>query len=416
MGYVKNIVNVIGCGYSGIECALFLAGHDIKVNLFDYEGKHTYNCAKCSKRSALSPKRELFDALLKRELSFLGSPLIRQEELLKSQGYRGCTEGEIYNLGLEMVKNNRNIEYFNFPITSINTNEINIIASGNNTSESLSKFLLQKLGSMKCMTCKYKYPIITNIDTSKITFDGKNGFLHLDYDMYVRFVNKVIEKLNEKILKGGFKIYPKSLEDLALKGKDCLRNLCMMPVLNSSMQRKPYATLSIVRQDEGFLLCSIASNLDTLAQSEIIRTLPGFENAIILSESKIKEGLHVYPKYAINEFGQSKTDKNLFFTGSILGFEDYSQSIASGHITAMAVNNYFKDRVLVPLDEESMIGFISKNILKTNLSKSNDILQDYDIIEKQEDYTNEKLLSYLFDRSVKSLARFKEEYTSGKRV
>lgn len=82
----------------------------------------------------------------------------------------------------------------------------------------------------------------------------------------------------------------------------------------------------------------------------------------------------------------------------------------------MAVNNYFKDRVLVPLDEESMIGFISKNILKTNLSKSNDILQDYDIIEKQEDYTNEKLLSYLFDRSVKSLARFKEEYTSGKRV
>ena len=174
--------------------------------------------------------------------------------------------------------------------------------------------------------------------------------------------------------------------------------------------------MSIVRQDEGFLLCSIASNLDTLAQSEIIRTLPGFENAIILSESKIKEGLHVYPKYAINEFGQSKTDKNLFFTGSILGFEDYSQSIASGHITAMAVNNYFKDRVLVPLDEESMIGFISKNILKTNLSKSNDILQDYDIIEKQEDYTNEKLLSYLFDRSVKSLARFKEEYTSGKRV
>ena len=395
MSYVKNIVNVIGCGYSGIECALFLAGHDIKVNLFDYEGKHTYNCAKCSKKSALSPKRELFDALLKRELSFLGSPLIRQEELLRSQGYRGCTEGEIYNLGLEMVKNNRNIEYFNFPITSINTNEINIIASGNN---------------------KYKYPIITNIDTSKITFDGKNGFLHLDYDMYNRFVNKVIEKLNEKILKGGFKIYPKSLEDLALKGKDCLRNLCMMPVLNSSMKRKPYATLSIVRQDEGFLLCSIASNLDTLAQSEIIRTLPGFENAIILSESKIKEGLHVYPKYAINEFGQSKIDKNLFFTGSILGFEDYSQSIASGHITAMAVNNYFKDRVLVPLDEESMIGFISKNILKTNLSKSNDILQDYDIIEKQEDYTNEKLLSYLFDRSVKSLARFKEEYTSGKRV
>ena len=30
-----NVVNVIGCGFAGIETALFLAGHGVKVHVFD---------------------------------------------------------------------------------------------------------------------------------------------------------------------------------------------------------------------------------------------------------------------------------------------------------------------------------------------------------------------------------------------
>ncbi len=416
MNYRKNNVNIIGCGYSGIECALFLAGHGIKVNLFDWEGKHKFNCMSCNHRKNITERREAFDVLLKKELAFLGSPLIRQEEYLKSQGFKGCVEGEIYNLGLEMVKNNENIEYFNFPINEINSNEINIIASGSTTNDALSDFLTKKLGSMKCFKYKYKYPIIDNIDLNNLEKDGDNYYLHINYGVYIRFINQIVKEINNHLLQGNFSIMEKSIEDLVCKGKENLRNYALMPVIIGDLKEKPYATVSLRKVDEGFLVCGIASNFNEFSQIEILRTLPGFENAILIQKSKVKKGLQIYPKYTINEFGQSKVDKNLFFTGSILGFEDYAQSIASGLSVAMAVNNYYKDRALVSLHQDCLIGYISKKILSTNLLKSNDILQDYDIMNKQDDFTNEKLIGHLFEKSINALALFKEEYINGKHV
>ena len=33
MRFNRSFINVIGCGYAGIECALFLAGHGHKVHI-----------------------------------------------------------------------------------------------------------------------------------------------------------------------------------------------------------------------------------------------------------------------------------------------------------------------------------------------------------------------------------------------
>ena len=73
-----QLVNVIGSGYAGIECALFLAGHGIKVHLFDDEKTYQFDelsqkfeCNSTKKRKPPLNPRKLNLARLMTVIKFL---------------------------------------------------------------------------------------------------------------------------------------------------------------------------------------------------------------------------------------------------------------------------------------------------------------------------------------------------------
>lgn len=418
MKYYQQVVNVIGCGFAGIECALFLAGHGIKVHVFNVKRKYNCNCPYCS-GAKISSKEELFEGLLKRELVLLGSPLMKEEERLRREGFKGCISEKLLQYGENLVKNNKNIEYFEACIHQLNPKEINIIATGGYTDEGMYEFLLNKYGSMRCFKNFQINPVFMNVDLNKLyqrEGDDDHYFLPLDYMEYLQFINSVVKVMNRLGKAFSKDLVENTMEELVCKGKDCLKNYAMMPIYLSQLSHKPYAVLTFKKVENGLMLDGISSKLDGESQLEIFQNLKGFENAILVQKADVKSSVYINAKYVVNEYNQSMQDEKIFFAGSILGIDNYVDCIASGIYTAMNVNKYYSGYRMVELPNNCCIGSLAQKIISTNLLKRNGNFENYDIIDKQADYSSPKVIEFLFNRSIESLAKFKEEYIYGKHV
>lgn len=411
------VVNIIGCGFAGIECALFLAGHGIKVHVFQMHRDYRCNCDRCTGK-VLSEKEQFWQGLLKRELSFLGSPLIREEDRLSREGYGGCLASKLLEYGENLVKKSENIEYFEAGISEINPREINIIATGSNTDEKMFDFLTRKFGSMRCFRHLQVNPVIDNIDTSLLyRRKGDEGhlFLPLEYDEYLNFVNAIIKELNRLEISLDYKFCQSTIEDLACKGRDALKNYAMMPRYIDGLKEKPYALICLKENKKGYSIEGFSSKLSAQSQLEILKSLKAFENITLLKAGDVENAVYINSKYVINDYNQSLQDHNLFFAGSILGLSSYYDCIASGLYTAMNVFKYYSGKKMVLLPSTSLIGSLSKKVINSSLLKRNVNSENYDILQ-QEDYSSLTVIERLFNRSVESLKHFKEEYTNGKYV
>lgn len=418
MNYYMPVVNVIGCGYAGIECALFLAGHGIKVHVFDIHRDYKCSCNHCTGKID-TLKEKFCKILIKRELDFLGSPLIKEENRLIKEGYPGCIASKVLEYGERLVKNSKNIEYFNAGISQINPREINVIATGSNTDEKMFEYLTEKFGSMRCFRHLQISPIIDNIDIKEFYKRKDNDeflYLPLDYEEYLTFVNAVIRELNTLNISYNYKFLQNTIEDLACKGKDAIKNYALMPVYLENLERRPYAVMRLYRQGEGYSIEGISSKLCQISQIRILKSLHAFRNINLIRQSDVKDATYLNSRYVVNDYNQSLQDYNLFFAGAILGLNSYYDCIASGLYTAMNVNNYVTGKKMIELPKESLIGRLSRKVISSNLIKRNFSSLNYDVIENQGDFTNPINIDRLYNRSVESLTRFKEVYTNGKYV
>lgn len=413
---MKNttFVNVIGCGYAGMECALFLASLGIKVHVFDGGEGHRCACKKCEDSKTLSLQEELYSSLLKKELALLCSPLIKIEQSLERQDFKGCKAGEILTIGKEKLQNNKNIEYFNISINELNPKEINIVASGSSSDKGMYQLLLKKFGSMKCVNYKNIEPLLSNVNTSRFYIKDEGNFiLPLSYQEYISFINHIVKAINSHLMKGNFKLRDHTMEELVCQNKDALKNYAMMPIYIENLE-KPYAAIRIKKEGDLYKLCDFGSKLEYFSQEEIFRSLPGFEEAILERASDQIDCVQIKPKYVINDFCQSQVEENLFFAGSILGISGYEKCIASGHFVAREVFRYLNDFDFIKFPSNSLIGDINNKILCKKPLKLNENIKEYDIMKGQRTFDEHDIIDKIFEKSSSSLARFKEEYFYGK--
>lgn len=409
----NTFVNVIGCGFAGMECALFLASLGIKVHIFDGGEGYKCSCKKCEDSKKLSFQERLYNSLLKKELALLCSPLIKIDNYLERQDYRGCKAGEIMTMALEKVKNNKNIDYFNISISELNPKEINIIASGSSSDKGMYQLLLKKFGSMKCVDYKNIEPLLSNVNTSKFYCkEGENYILPLSYQEYISFINHIVKAINSHLMKGNFKLRDHTIEELVCQNKDALKNYAMMPIYIENLE-KPYAAIKIKKEGDFYKLCDFGSKLEYFSQEEIFRSLPGFEDAILERAADQIDCVQIKPKYIINDFCQSQFEENLFFAGSILGIGGYEKCIASGHFVARQVFRYLNGFDFVKFPSNSLIGNINNKILGKNSLKFDEKIKEYDIMKGQR-LDEQDIIDKIFENSSGNLARFKEEYFYGK--
>ena len=417
MKFNRAFVNVIGCGFAGIECALFLAGHGIKVHLFDSKRNGTYKS--CDYKSDFSEKREINEVLLRQELSLLGSPLIKAERELLSQGISDDLPSRLLEIGREMVKHNENIEFFEASVNEVNPKEVTIIATGPKTDEGLYEYLLTNLGYMRCYNHMPIYPVLQKIDESNLISNGNDKeylYLPLDYSSYIDFINHIVKGLNSEINDKNFVLKENTMEELVNRGKDNLKNYAMMPLLLNGVKERPYAVLKLRKTENGLRLEDICSKFDIVNQLEVFSSLEGFEKSIIKKKADMLDVCYLNSRYVINEFHQCHQNENLFFAGSILGIEGYVDCIASGIYTALNVNKYFNEKLMIPMPKNTCIGSLAKTVISVVGTRPQPFIEDYGVIQMAGGEDVDELVSKAYNRSVEALAKYKEDYKNGKSI
>ena len=405
-----NVVNVIGGGLAGIETALFLAGHGVKVHLFD--GGNSYE----DQEEKNTDAGDLYEKLLMKELCLLGSPLARKRQELLEKG-EWDIEAKLIRYGLSLVKNHKNINLFNTIVSEISPFETTVIATGPRTEGRMFDYLISKYGTMKCVGGLPVFPVFNKVFDA-LFYEQTNGdyLVSLTEQEYYNFIELIgREAMEEKRDNEDYKILPNTMEELALHYRDNLRAYAMMP------QRvfdglKPYATLTFRLTDNGLELANFSSDLPRERQERIFRSLTALQQAEIVKLAGIKKGCYVNPINIASRFFQSIQDKNIFFAGGLMGISGTANVIASGMWCAMNVYKYIEMKKMVPMPTDTVFGKFVNKLTQESSNKIRPIITNNDIITFDSKISARVQYEVKLENSMKGLERFKEDYKNGKYV
>lgn len=397
MPFNKKFVNVIGSGFAGMECALFLASHGVNVHLFD--------CGKTYENDNLDEEQENKDReLLRRELQFLGSAMIGFEK-----DENGCyrSQKEMLALGKQLLSEHVNINIHNACIYQLNPDEITILATGAYTDDRMVDYLVKTIGTIACNRQLFINPILNGVDTSKLVKTGENEFaLPLSYQEYLDYINAVIDEIN--LMPEDFQLNERSLERLVSTDKDALKNYSLARTLGQG----EYADFHLQECEKGFEVKKIATKFDRDSQTRIFQKVEAFKNASLARSSKIVNCCQISSPYALTRLHSSQAQQNLFFSGSILGIGGYLDCIASGLYSGLCVLKYFDEKPMPNLPASTAIGALAEAIISPK-RKVGQRVEEFKLIPLSDGENSIERLEY---RSKNVLSKFKEEYLNGKHV
>lgn len=384
---MKKIVNVIGGGLAGCECAYQLSKRNIQVNLYDMKPKftsahHNTNLAElvCS-NSLKSDDILTAGGLLKQELRELDSLLIKIADKCRvPAGSSLAVDREKFSSEVtSFLKSQTNINIISKEITNIDTSVPTIIATGPLTSHDLSQSITELIGENNLFFFDAIAPIV-NFDT--INFDiayfkdrydkGTSDYINcpMNKDQYLKFYTELI---NGQIVE--LKDFEKNLvyegcmpiEVLAKRGEDTIRFGPLKPVglEDPKTNKTPYAVVQLRREsfdNDYFNIVGFQTNLTYSEQKRIFRLIPGLENAEFLRLGTMHKNSFIESPKILNEHYQMIKYPNIFFAGQITGVEGYIESISSGLVAGINMYKYLNNQGLIEFDKHTLIGALGKYI------------------------------------------------------
>ncbi len=381
-------VTIIGAGLAGSEAALQLAKRDIKVNLYEMRplkttGAHTgENCAEfvCS-NSLGSADITNASGLLKREMELLDGELIKTAyECRVPAGSALAIDRNLFSEKItEKIKTNKNITLIREEINKIPNTPV-IVASGPLTSESLAEDIKNFTENEHLYFFDAIAPIIEkdSIDFNKAFYasrydKGDAAYINcpMNKDEYTNFYNILINapKIELKEFEKNAKFFESCLpiEVLASRGVDTLRFGPMKPVglIDKRTGIENYAVVQL-RQDNSaktlYNLVGFQTNLKWGSQKELVKSIPGLENANIVRYGVMHRNTFINSPKILNAALQTRKRADLFFAGQITGTEGYTESIASGLLAGINMANYLTGKKLLELPKETMLGALTHYI------------------------------------------------------
>lgn len=451
---MEKVVNIIGAGLAGCECAYILANNDIKVKLYEMKPKYKSDAHKSNDFAELvcsnSLKSELLTnacGLLKKEMEMLGSIFVESAYNSKvPAGQALAVDRDIFSKYItDKIKSNKNIEIISERIDNIDELEgIKVIATGPLTDNRLMDNLKIKLGENSLYFYDAAAPIISkesinmNIaywgdryeqerakDESeedwkeRISKMPEADYLNLpmNKEEYENFCNELInaevvtlhEFEKREIFEGCMPV-----EVMAKRGIDTLRFGPLKPVgfTDPRTCRRPYANVQLRmenKEGELFNIVGFQTNLKFGEQKRVFSMIPGLENAIFERYGVMHKNTYINGGKLLDNNFSLKQDKNIFFAGQISGVEGYVESAASGMMVAYSIISRSNGKN-IEFPETTMLGSLSKYVSTENdnyqpMNANFGILKPLDkkIRDKKERY------SKLAEISLDSIRKFKEE-------
>jgi len=383
-GAVKAEVRIIGGGLAGSEAAWQCARRGLNVELFEMRpvrstpAHQTADFAElvCS-NSLKSESENAAPWLLKEEMRRAGSLLLKiARESAVPAGHALAVDRVTFAAKVtEAVSREPKIMVRREEVTRIEENgeHITIVATGPLTSDALAA----EIARLSALTSEptsertrvpapdglnahnphlYFYdsisPIVEadSIDMSRVYMAARYDKGSADYincpmtrEEYDSFYDALLaaqsveerdwEKLNyfESCL---------PIEEIARRGRDTLRFGPMKPVglKDPRTGRMPYAVVQLRQENlraDSYNLVGFQNHLKFGDQAQVLRLIPGLENARFLRYGQIHRNTYINSPALLEETLQMKAHPRVLFAGQICGVEGYVESIATGMMAGM---------------------------------------------------------------------------------
>lgn len=388
----KTYVNVMGAGLAGCEAAYQIAQRGINVKLYEMKPKkfspahHNNNFAElvCS-NSLRSDDISNAIGLLKGELRELDSLIMKAADASKvPAGSALAVDREKFSEYItNVIKNHPNIVVINEEVTSINMDEITVIATGPLTSDSFAKFIKQHLVGDDLHFYDAVAPIVEfdSIDMTKAFYasrydKGDADYINCpmskqEYDIfYKELVNAKeaelhdFDKENQKI-----KVFEGCMpvEVMAKRGYDTLLFGSLKPVgLAHPITKETYYAVVQLRKENNYNsmynIVGFQTHLTFPEQKRVFSLIPGLENANFLRYGVMHRNTYINsPKYLDFDYSL-KSKNNIFFAGQMTGVEGYIESTSSGFVAGINAYRRFIGENSVDFTKETVIGALAHYI------------------------------------------------------
>lgn len=435
---MNNKVIIIGAGLAGSEAALQLAKQNIDVDLYEMRPAKTTGAHKTDKYAEFVCSNSLGSSdvtnasgLLKKEMQILGGELINIafDNAVPAGNALAIDREGFSEKVTELIENNPHINVIKEEITEIPQDKNVIIASGPLTSDDLANSIKEFTKNEHLHFFDAIAPII---EKDSINFDkafyasrynkGEASYINcpMNKDEYEKFYNFLINapKIELKEFEKNAKFFESCLpvEVLASRGVDTLRFGPMKPVglVDDRTGEKNYAVVQL-RQDNSaktlYNIVGFQTNLKWPAQKELIKLIPGLENANIMRYGVMHRNTFINSPQVLKPTLQTRNRENLFFAGQITGTEGYTESIASGLLAGLNMAKYIKGEELLTLPTETMLGALMNYITNPEQTKFQPINSNWAIVKeidlpKQIRKNKKEKNTILSNRSIETLTEF----------
>ena len=381
-------VQVIGGGLAGCEAAFALAERGVPVRLYEMKSRRRTEAHKSELLAELVCSNSFRGndlsqgvGLLKEELRRSGS-LFMEAALATSVPAGGAlaVDRDLFSHYItEKIRNHPLIEVVDEEASSVNPEELTIIATGPLTDGALLDRLKQLLGDEFCYFFDGSAPIVSadSINYDKVFFASRYDkgdpmdYLNspMDEEQYGRFYRKLVESERsiphlegerEKYFEGCMPI-----EEMARRGEQTLLFGPLKPVGLSREGERHHAVVQLRsenRERTMFNLVGFQTGLTFGAQKELIHLLPGLEEAEILRYGVVHRNSFINSPECLNPYGNLKNYPKLFIAGQFSGVEGYVESAASGFICGVEASRIARGLPFLDIPEETMIGSLMRYI------------------------------------------------------
>ena len=362
-------VRIIGAGLAGAEAAWQCARRGVAVELCEMRpvrstpAHQTGDFAElvCS-NSLKSDSVDTAPWLLKEEMRRAGSLLLQiARQCAVPAGHALAVDRAAFSAKVtEAISREPLISVRSEEVSTIDENQITVIATGPLTSDALSAEIARlSRGAVSydsqpgtpAAHSLYFYdsisPIVEaeSIDMTKVYLAARYDKGTADYincpmskEEYDRFYDALVaaesveerdwEKLN--YFEGCLPI-----EEIARRGRDTLRFGPMKPVglKDPRTGRPPHAVVQLRQENlraDSYNLDGFQNHLKFGDQARVLRLIPGLENARFLRYGQIHRNTYINAPTLLRDTLQMKEHTNVMFAGQICGVEGYVESIATG--------------------------------------------------------------------------------------
>jgi methylenetetrahydrofolate--tRNA-(uracil-5-)-methyltransferase len=375
-------IRIIGAGLAGSEAAWQCARRGVEVELFEMRPLRTTPAHQtadfaelvCS-NSLKSDSENTAPWLLKEEMRRADSLLLEiARDCAVPAGHALAVDRVTFAARVtEAISHEPRIVVRRVEVTAIDDSEsITIVATGPLTSDGMAGEIArltlsramepetQRAGAPAARDSQdphlYFYdsisPIVEadSIDMSRVYMAARYDKGSADYincpmnaEEYGRFVDALLaaqsveqrdwEKLN--YFEGCLPI-----EEIARRGRDTLRFGPMKPVglKDPRTGRMPYAVVQLRQENlraDSYNLVGFQNHLKFGEQAQVMRLIPGLENARFLRYGQIHRNTYINAPTLLRETLQMKEHPKVLFAGQICGVEGYVESIATGLMAGM---------------------------------------------------------------------------------